>query len=544
MGSTSCSIPGSHGWCRGVGTLNITADEPMSGYVITGIESSLGGMLCTGLNAAHATCAWTFPQGSTSLSFWALSTYGDQSSPDSAAMNVDSGQPLLDDNFTPGVPGLRGWYQGGPVTLTCSAYDEISGMDSLAFTGGVPIAGGVQATAEGADTLTCTATDMAGNVSTASHPANIDSVPPTLEILYNGDPDPGGWSGTQVHITATASDATSGVYAYGFSVNGGPLETDLTLGDGYYQVEGYAEDTAGNVTATTAIVGVDTTPPATEWSLASGDWVRGTVTLRGRSDDAGSGVAAVYISFDGDNWIRAGSDPDWAYEWDTTKYGDGPHMILARATDVAGNEEHTAKLLINVDNTPPVVDMQKEWTAPSAGDAGGWDAASGIARARVTISGHGIAPRVMDYGSVPASIAWDGKDGDGKLTAYGDYQVTLEAWDRAGNYSAASGVIHRLAPPTVVAPTKVPAVPAAPTAAPTKAPEIIAEPATPAVQPPLGLPFWSMILPLGGLGMWLTASNVAFARDRRWRELRGIRHALARYRDQNKINFTKEGEND
>ena len=78
-----------------------------------------------------------------------------------------------------------------------------------------------------------------------------------------------------VHITATATDATSGVFSYGFTVNGGPLLTDTTLGDGYYEIAGYAEDVAGNITRTNEIVGVDTTAPSTKWGVNFDDWIRG-----------------------------------------------------------------------------------------------------------------------------------------------------------------------------------------------------------------------------------------------------------------------------
>jgi hypothetical protein len=540
--SYSCTLPGNNGWCRGTGTLDVNAQEPMAPYVITGVEASFG-MLCGGLNSNNVNCTWEFPEGSSSFLYWANSSYGDSSGQETAAMNVDSGIPALFDVFTPGAPGLRGWYQGGPVRLTCTADDLISGLDSLTFSGGAPFSGGVEATAEGTDTLTCTAEDYAGNISSASHAANIDSVAPTFEILYNGDPDPAGWSGALVHITMTAADATSGIYSYGFSVNGGPWENDLTLGDGYYDIVGRAEDNAGNVTQTAAVVGIDTTPPSTAWSLNSGKWVRGTVTLAGRSDDAGSGVAAVFISFDSGNWIRVGSDPDWAYTWDTTRTGDGPYMVLARAVDVAGNEEHTAELIINVDNTPPLVDMDEEWTVPSAGGAGGSDAASGIARARVTISGNGITPLVRDYGSVPGSIDWDGRDGGGARAGYGDYDATLEVWDRAGNYSVTYGVIHLRPPEAVPQPAQAEAVAVEPTQAPTEIPETTI-PVTPKVELPLGIPFWTLALPLAGMGVWLSGSLTAFFRDGRWKELRALRKTLASYRERSKTNFTGGEEND
>jgi hypothetical protein len=47
-GTTSCSSEEDNGWCRGVGTLHLSGDEPVSGYSITGFDSDLDGPLCSG----------------------------------------------------------------------------------------------------------------------------------------------------------------------------------------------------------------------------------------------------------------------------------------------------------------------------------------------------------------------------------------------------------------------------------------------------------------------------------------------------------------
>ena len=158
----------------------------------------------------------------------------------------------------------------------------------------------------------------------------------------------------------------------------------------------------------------------------------------------------------------------------------------------------------------------------------------------MTISGHGIAPLVSEYTSVPASIDWDGRDGDGAQAPYGDYDVMLEAWDLAGNYNVTYGIIHLLPPPPETQPTEVPQVIVESMQAPTKAPDPI--PVEPMPELPQGLPLWALVLPIGALGVWLAGSNVALARERRFLELRGIRQTVGRYRDQKKINFPQEGE--
>ncbi|MGB7537644.1 MAG: Ig-like domain-containing protein [Anaerolineales bacterium] len=512
-------------WSRTPVHITATASDATSGIYEYGFTVD-GGPLQTDV---------TLNEGVYTIVGRAEDNAGNVTTTGAAIVRVDTTPPAVVTSLSGTAPVMRGWYQGGMVTLTCAASDATSGVAGVTYINQT-------ATAQGATTLSCTATDVAGNTSGASNvDVYIDSVAPNLQILYNGNPDPSGWSSGLVHITATASDATSGVYSYGFTVDGGPLLTDTTLGDGYYVIEGYAEDTAGNITRTRRIVGVDTTAPSTAWN-ASPDWVRGTVTLTGKSDDAGSGVAAVYISFDGKTWIRVGSDPDWSYTWDTTQYADQLYMLEARAVDLAGNEEHTAYLVIGVDNTNPEVDLSSEWTAPSAGDAGGSDLTSGVARARVTISGNGIAPWAQDYGSVPGSIDWNGRDGNGVQAGYGDYDVMLEVWDRAGNYSVRYGVIHLLPPPPEPQPTEALPVIVAPTQAPTKAPDVIID--SPKQELPTALPFWSLILPIGAVGVWLSGSSIAIARDRRWSELRGIRQVVNRYLDQKKTNFPQEGEDD
>ena len=44
----------------------------------------------------------------------------------------------------------------------------------------------------------------------------------------------------------------------------------------------------------------------------------------------------------------------------------------------------------------------------------------------MTISGNGIAPAVSEYGSVPGSIEWDGRDLRGGRAAAGTYIIRLE----------------------------------------------------------------------------------------------------------------------
>ncbi|MBN1438457.1 MAG: hypothetical protein JW929_03525 [Anaerolineales bacterium] len=479
-----------------------------------------------------APCTQGIPDGVGTYT-WKASCSGGLNVPatgfNSGTYQVDSTPPIVIGALSGGTPGLRGWYFAGPVTLNCSASDALSGLAGLTY-------GNQTANTEGVTVVSCTATDVAGNSADATYSVPIDSGSPSVHLIVSGTLGRGGWYVSPVTLGVEAADSVSGIFSFGLQVNGTGWTSSTTIGDGEHSIEARAEDYAGNAATASEFVKVDTTPPLTAWSAEEDQWVRGKTQLVGTSYDAGSGVAAVYVSFDGIEWKRIAGGADWAYEWDTTLFPDGDYEILARADDAAGNEEHTDALAIHVDNTPPEVSLAEEWILPDSGDAGGSDAGSGIGHAVVTVSRGAMTPWVREYDYIPAAIEWDGKDGNGAEAGYGFFQVALEVWDRAGNYSVTNGVVRRLKPEETALPTPAVLAYAAPEKASPGREQGSAEGVKAASAARL-LPFWSFILPLAALGVWLAASNVAFARDRRWSELRGLGRAVARYRDQKQINF-------
>jgi hypothetical protein len=424
--------------------------------------------------------------------------------------------------------------------LSCTASDALSGLASLTY-------GNQNAASQGDNNLSCTAKDAAGNSASASYDVKIDSGAPNARIIFSTQPSASGWFTRPVSVSLQASDSVSGIFSSGISVNGGPLVMSQALADGVYQIVGTAEDFAGNVSGDAAAAKVDTKAPVTSWSVDSGKWVRGLIHLSGVSSDATSGVASVYLSFDGKSWQRLGADPQWSYDWYTTQIPNGTYTILARADDNAGNQEHTAKLVIHVDNTPPQVTLEPDWQYGKKGTVEGTDLGSWIARARVTISKAGMASVVLDYDHMPDAIEWDQIGVPGGNAGYGDYDVLVEVWDMAGNYASTRGVMHNPAPTELPQPTE----PVAFTLKPGSSGKLTgrgpvtsdeAEPGASMIS--RLIPFWGMVLPLIGIGVWLAASSTALARDRRWNEFRGVRRVVERYKDQAKINFPKGGDDD
>jgi hypothetical protein len=264
--------------------------------------------------------------------------------------------------------------------------------------------------------------------------------------------------------------------------------------------------------------------------------------LEGRSIDWTSGIALVEISLDeGKTWIAVGKSSSWSTTLNSVdlKIPDGPLPVLARALDKACNQEHTARVVVNIDNTPPDISMGDPINIMGRSTTvNTFDAGSGVDHGLVTISGNGIQPREIGFAAGQTEVDWDGLAGDGRTAPFGVFGVTVDVWDKVGNHSNSGGFWVRPEPEkpaAVIAPTAVP--PAIEDAAELIVPEEKTE-------LPKALPFWSLVLPLGAMGVWLAGSNIAIARDRRWSELRGIRQVVARYLDQKKTNFPEEGEDD
>ncbi|MEJ2251403.1 MAG: hypothetical protein P8Y97_17340, partial [Candidatus Lokiarchaeota archaeon] len=155
--------------------------------------------------------------------------------------------------------------------------------------------------------------DNAGRVSQYMDTIGLDTVDPTGSVLINnGDV----WTNsTNVILTLTYNDATSGIDQVRYSYNGTlwtswefPNETrswSLTSGDGssktvYYEIR----DNAGRVSQYTDTIGLDTIDPTGSVVINNGDvWTNSTnVILTLTFNDLTSGVLEVRYSNDGISW--------------------------------------------------------------------------------------------------------------------------------------------------------------------------------------------------------------------------------------------------
>ena len=265
----------------------------------------------------------------------------------SQTIYIDRAPPVISPPVLTGTTGLAGWYTSS-VGISVSATDAMSGVASTQYS----VDGGAwQTTAptllDGVHIVQIRVTDNAGNTSTISGTIKIDSTPPSLDVSVPTVDGLNGWYKSPVTLTASASDATSGLADLQYRVDGGSwtIGTSISVSDGVHTVDFHAHDVAGNQVSSGQTVSVDTTPPSLTVSLPIPqgfyNWYTSAPQITATGSDSGSGVSGFTYSVDGGTWQ---SGP--------LTLTDGQHTIDTRITDNAGNYTSSTNA-VKVDTTPP-----------------------------------------------------------------------------------------------------------------------------------------------------------------------------------------------
>ena len=274
--------------------------------------------------------------------FWTSYVWGPS---EHYALHIDTTAPATE------VAGADDAWHAGPVTLTFSPSDALSGMSGGAAKTEYQIDGGAWTTGlsaevsgDGTHTVLYRSTDNAGNLEAdKSVQVKIDVTAPTTTVTGADD----AWHKEPVALFFTAADAvggsgmTGGLAKTEYKVDGGDWTTGTAVnvaGNGMHTVLYRSTDAAGNVEAQkTATVKIDTAAPTTTQTGADGAWHTGPVTVTFTPDDGtGSGMvgglARTEYSVDGGPWTTATS---------VVVSADGSHTVLYRSTDAVGNVEAT-----------------------------------------------------------------------------------------------------------------------------------------------------------------------------------------------------------
>ncbi len=213
-----------------------------------------------------------------------------------------------------GPIGDNNWFTG-TINVTIIATDGQSGVDEVAYdldqqgwTAGRSLA----IDEDGVHTLVARAIDKAGlSAETAPRELKLDHLAPTTAIVIEGDIDTQGWYETPVTITLQAQDATSGVAATQWQVDGGPWrqgDAAVLDADGKHVFRFYSIDHAGNAEAIQEEnIWIDQFPPVTSYAVLSPEdpvngWYRVPVTVTLVPADDGIGVDQTYYRINRGAW--------------------------------------------------------------------------------------------------------------------------------------------------------------------------------------------------------------------------------------------------
>lgn len=301
---------------------------------------------------------------------------GNVTTSNSAPVNIDRTAP----STTASAP--TGW-SNTDVVVSLQGFDALSGIGSTShrLDGGAVVYGtSVPITSEGVHTLTFRSVDRAGNAEVPTTiVVQVDKSGPTITHTLSPDPNSNGWNNSPVTVTFTCADGLSGIATC-------TVPQTVVVESQNRVVTGWTWDRAGNSTADSVAVNLDTTAPTVTATVPSATnsngWYKDDVVATFACEDALSGVVAC-------------TPPQSLAEGrDQSATGSG--------TDAADNTRSTTVRAINIDKTPPTITGAPA-TEPNAN---GWyaddvvvvwtcsDALSGLAEAcpaSTTITGEGDA---------------------------------------------------------------------------------------------------------------------------------------------------------
>jgi hypothetical protein len=284
----------------------------------------------------------------------------------------DSTPPVISYVVTPSSPdGSNGWYKSN-VSLVWSVTDPQSAVTK---TGCVD----QNITSDqAATTYSCSASSAGGSAGPVTVTIKRDATAPSISGSASPAPNGAGWNNTDVSVTFSCNDGTSGVASCG------PNQTLTSNGAGQ-SATGNAVDNAGNsASANVSNIDIDKELPSITSSVPAANangWYNGSVTASFVCDDEFSGVDFC--------------EPDYTFN------GEGSvQSYTGHASDFADNENST-NVSVNIDTTAPVIELVSRTPA----NANGWNNGNVDLEWSCADSGSGVVDA-----SVFASVTTEGEN--------------------------------------------------------------------------------------------------------------------------------------
>ncbi len=287
---------------------------------------------------------------------------------DAPLLSFDGPASVISPTTTPTVSGTTDLPAGATVTVTAG---DVSATATVTADGTWSVT--LPALPQGTVQLVATATDEAGNTSTAIQNLLVDSIAPEgtvdgeAQVLTN-DPTPtlSGTTdlpeGAPVLVTIDGTTVAVPVGADGTWT----LTPAENLPDGTYVVEVAFVDAAGNTTTRTVTWVIDTTAPTAEIPATNTADTTTGATISGTSDAPAGSAVAVTVA--GTTYTTTvGEDGTWSVT--TAPLAAGEYEVSVTVTDPAGNVGTFVQVLsvtAPTESTPPTTDTPtSEPTTPS-----------------------------------------------------------------------------------------------------------------------------------------------------------------------------------
>jgi hypothetical protein len=372
--SGTVSIDGGASWATSTSvTLTLSATDATSGVATMRLSADGTNWSTWETYATSKSYTLADPDGIQTVHVQFRDAAGNASAAASDTIGLDRAAPT----GTVIIDGGASWTTSTSVTLTLSASDTDSGVSQMRFS-----ADGTNwstwetsaasksykfADPDGTKTVFAQVRDAAGNASsTVSDTIGLDCAGPSGTVIIDGGAS---WTtSTSVTLTLSATDACSGLASMRFSTDGTTWSTwetcatsksyTLADSDGTKAVYAQFRDVAGNPSPAVAdAIGLDRAGPDGAIAIGSGCTATAdpAVILTLSATDAGSGVATMRFSANGDDWTpweAYAAARDWTFEGP-----DGPRTVFAGFRDAAGNLSAVVDVSIILDRTPAAAEL-------------------------------------------------------------------------------------------------------------------------------------------------------------------------------------------
>jgi hypothetical protein len=521
--SSGLTASGSTNWwydpIAPVSTISLSGVSGANGWYVSPVTATAGGSdSISGLAAATLSVNGGAAAGSVLLRDGVHSILS--TARDVAGNTVSRTQAVSVDTLPPevfvtadGIQTLDDWFTS-EVDLSAAALDVTSGVDggvALSFDNGTTWEVGSRILDSGLYDVLFRVPDRAGNMGTSRMSLKVDTQSPTMILSEAGSLGREGWYVSPATVSVNVGDNLSGVASVQHRIDGGAWQDgdSAIVQEGVHVIEFQAFDAAGNVAhVSSEEIRMDTRPPAYAFEEElSGSVLADTVHLTGTVSDQTSAVQSVEFSSDGTTWqpVSFGGGA-WSFDWDSSTFDNGDHILYLRATDNAGNLGEPVQVSVILDNIPPYVSLSETWNIWESGSLTVFDNVIPLESIRIIVHDPMLrfADQVIhDKLPAPKSVTWDRVIGPASAPP-GTYTVTVEVCDIHGLCAKDTGTVVIPAVPT---PTSTP-IPEEPARRWWQLPLTLPrpdepEPAPPAVIPPAEVPTQEPIVPVS-YPLWTT----------------------------------------